>query len=258
VNVDVATHGPVDPAIAALAREKVAELDSVVGRPLGGARVVLLQEENPRIPRSARAEGEVWLGRQAIRGRVEAESMPRAVDDLAERLRQQLRRHADRLTTRARMPAEVGEGEWRRAAWTPPRPPRSWRDPGDRQVIRRKTFALEPTDAVGAAADMAALDHDFYLFHDADTDADSVVYRRDDGRLAVIAPQDAATPTESGPDDVVREPSRYSERLALEDAVSKMDELNHRFLFFTDAATGRGAVLYLRYDGHYGLIEPAT
>jgi hypothetical protein len=37
-----------------------------------------------------------------------------------------------------------------------------------------------------------------------------------------------------------------------------MDELNHRFLLFVDAATGRGAVLYLRYDGHYGLIEPAT
>jgi ribosome-associated translation inhibitor RaiA len=258
VNVDVATHGAVDPAMAALASEQVADLDSVVGRPISGARVVLLQEENPRIPRSARAEGEVWLGRHAIRGRVEAESMPRAVNDLTERLRQQLRRHADRLTTRARRPAEAGEGEWRRGAWTPPRPPRSWRNPGAREVVRRKTFALEPIDAVAAAADMAALDHDFYLFHDAGTDADSVVYRRDDGRLAVIAPQAAAAPAGSGQDDVVREHSRYSEQLALEDAVSKMDELNHRFLFFTDAATGRGAVLYLRYDGHYGLIEPAA
>ena len=58
--------------------------------------------------------------------------------------------------------------------------------------------------------------------------------------------------------DVVREASRYSGPLDLADAVSKMDELNHRFLFFTDASSGRGAVLYLRYDGHYGLIEPAA
>jgi hypothetical protein len=29
------------------------------------------------------------------------------------------------------------------------------------------------------------------------------------------------------------------------------------FLFFVDAERGRGAVLYHRYDGHYGLIAPA-
>jgi hypothetical protein len=37
-----------------------------------------------------------------------------------------------------------------------------------------------------------------------------------------------------------------------------MDELNHRFLFFVNAQTGRGSVIYLRYDGHYGLIEPSS
>jgi ribosome-associated translation inhibitor RaiA len=258
VNVEVTTRGAVAPGAAELASEKLAELESAVGRPLGGARVVLLEEQNRRIPQSSRAEGEVWLDGKPIRGRVAAESMAQAVNDLAERLQQQLRRHVDRLIARKRRPAEVAEGEWHRAAWTPPRPPRSWRAPGERVVIRRKTFALEPVDAAGAAAEMSALDHDFYLFHDAETDADSVIYRRDDGRLAVIAPQDASGPAGSGQDDVVRERSRYSGPLALDDAVSKMDALNHRFLFFIDAASGRGAVLYLRYDGHYGLIEPAT
>ena len=35
-----------------------------------------------------------------------------------------------------------------------------------------------------------------------------------------------------------------------------MNAVGHRFLFFENAATGRGSVLYRRYDGHYGLIEP--
>ena len=35
-----------------------------------------------------------------------------------------------------------------------------------------------------------------------------------------------------------------------------MNELNHRFLYYVDEASGRGRVIYLRYDGHYGLIEP--
>lgn len=258
MNVEVVTRGSVDPEMAELARERVAELESAVQWPIIGARVVLHEAENPRIPHSARAEGELRLSRQPIRGRVEAETMGQAVNGLADRLREQLRRHVDRLVTRQRTPARAQQGEWRRAAWTPPRPPRSWRAPADREVIRRKTFALEPVGAHEAAADMSALDHDFYLFHDADANADSVVYRRDDGRLAVIAPQDAAAPDAEDGEDVVREVSRYSGPLELADAVSKMDELNHRFLFFTDASTGRGALLYLRYDGHYGLIEPAT
>ncbi|MBT2381356.1 sigma 54 modulation/S30EA ribosomal C-terminal domain-containing protein [Streptomyces sp. ISL-111] len=29
------------------------------------------------------------------------------------------------------------------------------------------------------------------------------------------------------------------------------------FVFFHDTGTGRGSVLYHRYDGHYGLITPA-
>jgi ribosomal subunit interface protein len=256
MNIEVTTRGSVAPEMAELARERMTELESAVRRPIVGARVVLQEEENPRIARSARAEGELRLAGQPIRGRVEAENMSQAVNELAERLRQQLRRHADRLVTRRRVPAGVEQGEWRRAAWTPPRPPRSWRTPGEREVIRRKTFALEPVSASEAAADMSALDHDFFLFHDADASADSVVYRRDDGRLAVITPQDAPAHAAEQGGDVVREASRYSEPLELDDAVSKMDELNHRFLFFTDASTGRGAVLYLRYDGHYGLIEP--
>ncbi|MBO1414556.1 sigma 54 modulation/S30EA ribosomal C-terminal domain-containing protein, partial [Streptomyces sp. FH025] len=30
------------------------------------------------------------------------------------------------------------------------------------------------------------------------------------------------------------------------------------FVFYTDTSTGRGNVLYRRYDGHYGLITPAA
>ena len=32
--------------------------------------------------------------------------------------------------------------------------------------------------------------------------------------------------------------------------------VSHRFVYFIDAADGRGKVLYLRHDGDYGLMEP--
>ena len=36
-----------------------------------------------------------------------------------------------------------------------------------------------------------------------------------------------------------------------------MNAVEHRFVLFENAATGRGSVIYRRYDGHYGLIDPA-
>lgn len=257
MNIDITTRGSVPHDMVELAEEKLSDLESVVNRPLGQVRVVLLEEENPSITLSARAEGEVSLAGKQIRGRVEAENMAQAVSELAERLRHQLRRHIDRLTTRKRKGAGTPEGKWRDGNWIPPQPAQSFRQPGDREVIRRKVFALEPLEADEAAAVMSELDHSFYLFHDRASDLDSVVYRRDDGRLAVISSGDPG-PQEAGPDGIVRERSHHPTPLALADAVSQMDELNHRFMFFTDADGGRGAVLYLRYDGHYGLIEPAA
>jgi len=255
MQVDVTVRGPVPPQLAREAAAKVGALERFVKGPVMGARVVLTQEQNPRIERPARAEGEVVFAGRPVRARVDAAAMTAAVDDLAERLQDQLRRHVGRLITVGRVPAEVEPGEWRHAAWTPPRPRHSWRPAGERRIVRRKTFALEPMSAPEAAADLAALDHRFYLFRDADTGADAVVYRRDDGRLAVIQPREAHAPP--GDNAPLREPSRYSEPLELSAAVAEMDALNHRFLYFIDAATGRGCVLYLRYDGHYGLVEPA-
>jgi len=249
MNVEVTTRGTVAAAMVTLAEELLADLEGIVQGPVTAVRVVLREEENPSIVETARAEADMRLSGHLIRAKVAAPTMLQAINDLVARLRRQMRRHSDRMVTDRRTPGVLGEMS------AGPRPPRSWREPGDREVIRRKSFTLEPIDAIQAAADMAALDHDFFLFQDLDTGADAVIYLRDDDRLAVIAPQGAGSP--DVPPGPVRESSRYSQPLELEAAVSKMDALNHRFLFFTDAETDRGAVLYLRHDGHYGLIEPA-
>jgi hypothetical protein len=41
------------------------------------------------------------------------------------------------------------------------------------------------------------------------------------------------------------------------DARLRLDAGGERFVFYRSATTGRGRVLYQRYDGHYGLIEAA-
>ena len=63
----------------------------------------------------------------------------------------------------------------------------------------------------------------------------------------------------SAPDTVaeVEVERRPVERLTVEEAIEHLDLVADPFVFFVHAETGRGNVVYLRYDGHYGLIEPA-
>jgi hypothetical protein len=46
-------------------------------------------------------------------------------------------------------------------------------------------------------------------------------------------------------------------RLSVREAAERLDAAGPPFTFFTDADTGRGCVVYHRYDGHYGLLVPS-
>lgn len=254
MNVDVATRGAVSAQDQTEAVERVSALEEVIATPVLASRVVLTNEPNPRIERPARAEGELVLQGRAVHARVAAETMEQAVRELVRRLETQARQYVQRMTTLHRRPGDGRTGEWHHGDWSAPRPEHFPRDPSDREVLRRKSFAMEAQTEAEAAADLAALDHEFFLFADADTGADAVLYRREDGRLALIEPAGTPAPPHEGP---IREPSRFSGPISVDTAVAEMNELHHRFLFFVDEQTGRGAVMYLRYDGHYGLIEPA-
>ena len=41
------------------------------------------------------------------------------------------------------------------------------------------------------------------------------------------------------------------------EAETRLEAFGQPFLFFVDAQTGRGNLIYHRYDGDYGLITPA-
>jgi hypothetical protein len=156
------------------------------------------------------------------------------------------------MITRQREPGEARPGEWSHRVWSPARPPTFERPVEEREIVRRKSFAFGPMSVEDAADALEDLDHEFFLFRDADTQADAVLYWRDDGLLALIESRGAES-ADYGP---VHEHNRLSAPIALEAALGEMNEVGHRFLFFENAASGRGNVLYRRYDGHYGLIEP--
>lgn len=254
MEVKVTARGDVPEEAQELARDEVARLERYVKGPVMGAQVVLTQEENPRIRYPMRAEGAVTIPGRTVRARAAGMSMSAAVDDLAERLQDQLVRFMDRISTTQREPAEAPPGQWRHASRPTVRPERSFRSPEERRIERRKVYGVSPMTVEEAALEMDALDHEFFLFHDSETDADAVLHRDPEGRFAVVDAPGTVPPDRPGPP---RRPARIPRPIDLRSAVREMNELNERFLFFVNEETRRGNVLYLRYDGHYGLIEPA-
>lgn len=79
----------------------------------------------------------------------------------------------------------------------------------------------------------------------------------------VVAKRAEEKPQPSPPEPVEEEPrivrtKRHVMRpMAPEDAAMEMEALGHDFYVFRNVDTDGISVIYLREDGHYGLIEPA-
>jgi putative sigma-54 modulation protein len=73
--------------------------------------------------------------------------------------------------------------------------------------------------------------------------------------IAPEAPQEAES---EEPPAIVRTKRHALRPMTPEDAAIEMDSLGHTFYLFRNANTNDVSVIYLRRDGHYGLIEPVS
>ncbi|MBR6407856.1 MAG: ribosome-associated translation inhibitor RaiA [Clostridia bacterium] len=63
-------------------------------------------------------------------------------------------------------------------------------DEEEYRVVRSKRFPIKPLDIEEAVLQMNMLDHEFFMFRNADTNEINVVYRRHDGNYGVLEPYD--------------------------------------------------------------------
>lgn len=73
----------------------------------------------------------------------------------------------------------------------------------------------------------------------------------------IPAPVDAAMEEDDNVSKIVKKKQFAIEPMSAEDAVLQMELLGHDFFLFTNAETGRSAVVYLRDDGDVGQIDAA-
>ncbi len=178
-----------------------------------------------------------------------------ATEEVAERLRRQLRRIVGTEVARRDQPDELRRAASEVQFEVRHRPVARLRPPEEREIVAFLKVSSEPESTLGAVAELFERDLEFSLFRHARTSEDVVVHRREDERVGLLHPPGSALATERVDDFIIPEPSRYPEPISLADARSEMDVLNHRFLYFIAAEDQHGKVLYLRHDGNYGLVE---
>jgi hypothetical protein len=219
------------------AREVVERIARMAPRPVLHARVVLRMLGDPALERPAIAKASLDVSGRPVRAHVAARRMDEAIDLLERRLRRNLEQLDELAGAHRHETGVASPGEWRHGDLSTERPEYFPRPAEERELVRRKSFALSPLTPEEASLEMATLDYDFHLFTNADTGDENVVRRVPDATVTVV---------QTGP------------VLPIDGAIERLNLTGEPFLFFVDAQTRRGNVLYLRYDGHYGLLEPAV
>jgi ribosomal subunit interface protein len=253
VTIEIVSRGPVPESATEYARTKIDHVTGYANHPVLAARVVLTSAQDPAMERPERAEASLDVNGTQIRAHALASDMTGAVDLLEEKLQKNLVQFQDRERTRHRWIGVASEGEWRHGDLPAAQEDHFRRPPQEREIVRRKTFALAPMTPDEAAYEMGLLGHDFYLFTDSGTGKDAVVYRNGTGRFAIRG--ESVVEGESAP---LVEMVGSAPTLSDSEATTRLELSGEPFVFYLDPESGRGKVLYIRYDGHYGLITAAA
>ena len=255
--VDFVIEGEVSDAARDRAIEMVRHLASVSPRPLIFTRVKLLHKPSRPPTERSMAQATVDVSGVLLRAQVVAPGMIEAINQLEARLQRRVRDLADRREASNVRPPLAEPGTWRHGDLPTSQPGYFPRPPAEREIVRRKTWAGDRTSIVDALFDLLALDHRFFLFTDEVDGVDSIVFEAPGGfRLRRL--NGGRPPVEEIADLQVEVVETPAPLMVTDDAVQRLDTSDEPFLFYRETESDRGCVLYRRYDGHYGLIEPAA
>lgn len=151
-----------------MAFHKMAKLDRVFGE-AAEATVTFRKEPNLEI-----IEITIFYDGELFRSEERAETFANAMDRAVDKLAEQMRRYRSWIVRQVKglsVPLPEQDDE-----------------PEHHFQIRIKTFTFKPMYPEEAVLQMNLLEHDFFVFVNAETDKTCVVYRRRDGNYGMICP----------------------------------------------------------------------
>lgn len=118
----------------------------------------------------------IFLPKTIIRAEETTDDMYSSMDNAVDALARQIRKHKTKLKRRYQNNEtirfdEIVEKE---------------KEETENKIVKRKSFELNPMNEEEAILQMELLNHNFFVFLDADTEAVAIVYKRKDGNYGKI------------------------------------------------------------------------
>jgi len=158
------------------------------------ADVHLSVARNPRVPQQT-VEVTMFANGTVIRAQERSDNLYASIDLVASKLARQLSRYKERLQDREQGPVHRSARDEEAGAAALPPPGASLTDGKEPELpnrgVRRKYFAMPAMSLDDALHQLEMIDHDFYLFRDADSGELQVVYHRNHGGFGLIQTKDA-------------------------------------------------------------------
>jgi hypothetical protein len=253
-DMDILVRGPVT-------AQDITDAQEILRRALHAERPidhVQVKLADYRIRGSARgcvAQVNVDCAGRVVRGQQSAGTVAEAAQQVAEELPSRLHRLEQHVAAEAGAPS-VDQEVWQRR---PPRSMPAMAASGSHapRLVRHKTCPLARQSRDTAALIMDLRDYDFHLFVEDPSDQDAVMYRGGPSgyRLTAPAPGLLAAAASTLPVDV---DAAALPVLTLPEAMRAIEAGGTQILVFVTVRTGRGAVLYRRFDGHLGVVTSAS
>jgi putative sigma-54 modulation protein len=123
----------------------------------------------------------VPLNGMLLRGEESTTDMYTSIDLVIEKLEKQIEKYKTKLARKLRVGIFKGEASSLAA--------KDVEIDDDFTVVKTKRFAIKPMTTEEAILQMNLINHDFYVFTNAETEDVNVIYRRKDGNYGLIEPE---------------------------------------------------------------------
>lgn len=142
---------------------------------------------NPRINSKQTAEVTIYANGSVVRAEESSENLYASIDLVADKISRKLRKYKEKRQDKSHAPVKTAEAVNDQPIVTNLIQDRAPELPG--QVVRTKYFAMPPMSVQEALEQLELIDHDFYMFLNAETNEINVVYERNHGGYGVIQPR---------------------------------------------------------------------
>lgn len=125
-----------------------------------------------------RVEATIPLNRYILRAEDSSNDMYASIDGVVDKLERQIRKYKTKINRKGKVQTFNDLPPVQEAPAIEE----------DEKIIKTKTFVVKPMDEEEAIMQMELLEHDFFVFLNAETNSINVVYKRKDNHYGLIQP----------------------------------------------------------------------